>query len=119
LSTEIKLGTVFGVILGLFDPIATAAYWPDRRGCQTPSWWGYLNMVCGSSWWPCRGRYELSVSIEQEHAPAMGRDPLELRTPERLPMLAGPRLPLTPVRFSADVLKEGKHFVQCAGRGKP
>ena len=40
LVNEIKLGTiVFGVILGLLIPIATAAYWPDRRSRNRSSFW--------------------------------------------------------------------------------
>ncbi|KAJ29774.1 Na+/H+ antiporter subunit E [Rhodobacteraceae bacterium R_SAG8] len=110
LVNEIKLGTVvFGVILGLLIPIATAAYWPDRPPVAKPvKLLGYLIMVM---WDILVANVVVAMIVlfksNKNMRPAWVVIPLELRTPEAITMLAG-TITLTPGTVSADVSEDGK-----------
>ncbi len=110
LVNEIKLGTVvFGVILGLLIPIATAAYWPDRPPVGRP--WKMLSYMVLVVWDILVANVIVAMKVlfksNAKMQPQWVVVPLELRTPEAITMLAG-TITLTPGTVSADLSMDGK-----------
>ena len=110
LVNEIKLGTiVFGLILGLLIPIATAAYWPDRPIFTRP--WKMISYMCLVLWDILVANVIVAMIVLFKSNKAMRPQwvviPLDLRTPEAITMLAG-TITLTPGTVSADLSDDGR-----------
>lgn len=109
LANDLTLGTaVFGLILGLLIPIATAAYWPDRPPLPRP--WllaGYLGLVL---WDIIVANVQVAIIVlfkrNDDMRPNWVTIPLDLRTPEAITILAG-TITLTPGTVSADLSADG------------
>lgn len=109
LVNGISLGTVvFGAILGVLIPIATAAYWPDRPPLPKP--WlliSYAVLVIRDI---IVANIEVAIIILTKRNDQMSPNwvviPLELRTPEAITLLAG-TITLTPGTVSADLAADG------------
>jgi multicomponent K+:H+ antiporter subunit E len=110
LVNELKLGTVvFGVILGLLIPIATAAYWPDRPPVARP--WKMVSYLLLVIWDIIVANVEVAMIVlfksNKNMRPNWVVIPLDLRTPEAITLLAG-TITLTPGTVSADLSDDGK-----------
>lgn len=113
LQNQISAGmVVFGVILGIIIPRATAVWWPDRpQGFRALKMVSYIGLVI---------RDIIVANIEvawiiltksnDDIRPAWVEVPLDLRTPEALTILAG-TITLTPGTVSADFSNEGKSLL--------
>ncbi len=110
LVNEIKLGTVvFGVILGLLIPIATAAYWPDRPPVARP--WKLVSYLLLVMWDIIKANIAVAMIVlfksNKDMRPNWVVIPLDLRTPEAITLLAG-TITLTPGTVSTDLSDDGK-----------
>lgn len=109
LANGITLGTVvFGTILGLLIPLATAAYWPDAPKGVPPAKvlvyilivvWDILVANVVVAWIVLTRR-------NQDMRSTWVTVPLDLRTPEAIAILAG-TITLTPGTVTADMSDEG------------
>ena len=109
LVNELKLGTVvFGIILGLLIPIATAAYWPDRPPVAKP--WRMATYLLMVIWDILVANVVVAMIVlfksNAKMQPRWIVIPLDLRTPEAITLLAG-TITLTPGTLSADVSDDG------------
>lgn len=113
LQNDVSAGmVVFGVILGIIIPRATAVWWPDRpQGFRAGKMLGYCLIVI----------YDIIVANIQvawiiltksngQLRPAWVEVPLDLRTPEAITLLAG-TITLTPGTVSADLSNEGRSLL--------
>lgn len=109
LANSLTLGTVvFGLILGLVIPIATAAYWPDRPGMSKPHLLaGYAGVVL---WDILVANVTVAMIVlfkpNRDMRPAWIAIPLDLRSPEAITVLAG-TITLTPGTLTADLSGDG------------
>ena len=109
LVNEIKLGSVvFGLILGIVIPFATAAYWPNRPRIPRPHLMiGYILIVL---WDIVVANVTVAMIVlfkrNDRMQPNWVSIPLDLRTPEAITILAG-TITLTPGTVSADISDEG------------
>lgn len=99
---------IFGLMLGLVIPVATAAYWPDRARIRNlPAMIGYVLIVL----------YDIAKSNvvvarivlflpRDQLRPAWVTVPLDLRTPEAITVLAG-TITMTPGTVTADIAEDG------------
>ncbi len=109
LINDLSLGTVvFGVILGLLIPAATAAYWPDRPQLSRPGLLIAYAMIV--IWDIILANVNVAMIVlfkrNQDMTPNWVLVPLDLRTPEAITMLAG-TITLTPGTVSADFSSDG------------
>lgn len=109
LQNEVSSGmVVFGFILGIIIPIATAAWWPDRpRGFHLGKMILYCLMVM---WDIVVANVEVAWIILTRPNSKLRSTwvviPLDLRQPEAITLLAG-TITLTPGTVSADLSNEG------------
>lgn len=109
LINHLSLGTVvFGAILGIVIPIATAAYWPDRPRVPRPHLLAsYILIVI---WDIVVANVTVAMIVlfkrNRDMSPAWVSIPLELKTPEAITVLAG-TITLTPGTVSADLSDHG------------
>lgn len=109
LQDEISAGmVVFGLILGIIIPIATARWWPDRPVSFNMSrMLGYMGIVV---WDIIVANLEVAwIVLTKPNAkmqPAWVVVPLDLVQPEAISILAG-TITLTPGTVSADLSDEG------------
>ncbi|QFT57621.1 Na(+)/H(+) antiporter subunit E1 [Sulfitobacter sp. THAF37] len=109
LQNDISAGmVVFGVLLGIFIPIATAQWWPDRPGGIRP--FRMLSYCLLVMWDIIVANIEVAwIVLTKSNAsmrPAWVVIPLDLRQPEAITVLAG-TITLTPGTVSADLSDEG------------
>lgn len=113
LADQISLGTVvFGLILGILIPIATAAYWPDRPPLGNP-WRMFI--YCGIVIYDIIKSNIIVASIvlfkrNADMVPNWVVVPLDLKTPEAITFLAG-TITLTPGTLSADLSEDGAYLL--------
>ena len=109
LTNGISLGTVvFGVILGVLIPIATAAYWPDRPPVARPF---RLVIYCLIVIYDiiksnAQVAWQILFKPDSSLQPAWIVIPLDLKKPEAITLLAG-SITLTPGTLSADLSADG------------
>jgi multicomponent K+:H+ antiporter subunit E len=109
LVNALSWGTlVFGAILGLLIPIATAAYWPDRPPLPRPWRFGaYMLIVI---WDILVANVQVAMIVlfkrNRDMSPNWVLIPLDLRTPEAISVLAG-TITLTPGTVSSDLSADG------------
>ncbi|MFD2740282.1 Na+/H+ antiporter subunit E [Sulfitobacter aestuarii] len=109
LVNGLSLGTlVFGMILGVLIPIATAAYWPARPAAPRI---GRLTVYLVIVLWDILvANVQVAMIVlfksNAKMAPNWVMIPLDLRTPEAISMLAG-TITLTPGTVSADLSADG------------
>ena len=102
---------VFGLILGIIIPIATARWWPDRPKTVHL---GKLFTYCLLVMWDIivanvQVAWIVLTKSNAKMRPAWVVIPLELRSPEAITVLAG-TITLTPGTVSAD-LSDGGHYL--------
>ncbi|MBT2130432.1 Na+/H+ antiporter subunit E [Aliiroseovarius lamellibrachiae] len=102
---------VFGLILGIIIPIATARWWPDRPKAVHL---GKLLIYCVLVMWDIivanvQVAWIVLTKSNAKMSPAWVVIPLELRSPEAITVLAG-TITLTPGTVSAD-LSDGGHYL--------
>ena len=102
---------VFGLILGIIIPIATARWWPDRPKTVHL---GKLLIYCVLVMWDIivanvQVAWIVLTKSNAKMSPAWVVIPLELRSPEAITVLAG-TITLTPGTVSAD-LSDGGHYL--------
>lgn len=113
LSDQISLGTVvFGLILGLLIPLATAAYWTDRPPLGSP--WRMI-IYCGIVIHDIIKSNIIVAMIvlfkrNADMVPNWVVVPLDLKTPEAITVLAG-TITLTPGTLSADLSADGAYLL--------
>ncbi len=112
---------VFGLILGLAIPIATAPYWPDRPKLRNaPMMIEYsivvlrdiviANIIVAKT---------IIFKKNDEMQPTWVEIPLDLKTPEAITALAG-TITMTPGTLSADMSNEGHSLlVHCLDAPDP
>lgn len=110
LVNELRLGTlVFGTILGILIPLATAAYWPDRPRLPRP--WRFAAYALIVMWDIILANIHVAMIVlfkrNRDMASAWIIVPLALRTPEAITVLAG-TITLTPGTVSADLSADGR-----------
>ncbi len=109
LQNELSAGmVVFGLILGIVIPRATAVWWPDRpQGFRVGKMLAYIVLVL---WDILVANIEVAWIIltksNRKLRPAWVVVPLELRHPEAISILAG-TITLTPGTVSADLSNTG------------
>ena len=99
---------VFGLILGILIPVATARWWPDRPGAVRPfRMIAYCLLVM---WDIIVANVQVAWIVLTKSNAAMKPNwvviPLDLRQPEAISILAG-TITLTPGTVSADLSDEG------------
>ncbi len=109
LNNSASLGTlVFGLILGLLIPAATAAFWPDRPHVSRPG--RLLSYGLMVIWDIVVANVQVAMIVlfkrNADMAPNWVVIPLDLRTPEAITVLAG-TITLTPGTVSADLSADG------------
>lgn len=109
LINDLSLGTVvFGAILGLLIPIATAAYWPSRPPLTRP--WLILSYGLIVIWDIMIANVQVAMIVlfkrNADMKPNWVVIPLDIRTPEAITILAG-TITLTPGTVSADFAADG------------
>ncbi|MEL6564640.1 MAG: Na+/H+ antiporter subunit E [Pseudomonadota bacterium] len=113
LQNEITAGmAVFGLILGIIIPAATAVWWPDRPGgLRVGKLFGYAMVVI---WDIIVANIEVAwIVLTVPNArlkPAWIVVPLELNQPEAITVLAG-TITLTPGTVSSDLSTEGNSLL--------
>jgi multicomponent K+:H+ antiporter subunit E len=109
LQNEVTAGMlVFGLILGIIIPRATAVWWPDRpQGFRAGKMLSYTMIVI---WDIIVANVQVAWIVltkpNSKLKPAWVEVPLDLRTPEAITILAG-TITLTPGTVSADLSNEG------------
>ena len=109
LQNEFSPGmAVFGVILGVIIPRATAQWWPDRpQGFRLGKMFAYVILVI---WDIIIANIQVAWIVltrrNSKLRPAWVVIPLELRSPEAITVLAG-TITLTPGTVSADLSDNG------------
>ena len=103
---------VFGVILGIIIPRATANWWPDRpHGFKLGRMMAYMVLVI---WDILVANVQVAWIIltrrNSKLRPAWIVIPLDLRTPEAITVLAG-TITLTPGTVSADISNNGRSLL--------
>lgn len=109
LNNAATLGTlVFGLILALLIPKATAAYWPNRPPMPKP--WLMITYGVLVLWDIIVANVEVAMIVlfkrNADMQPNWVMIPLDLRTPEAITILAG-TITLTPGTISADLSSDG------------
>ncbi|NDW00583.1 Na+/H+ antiporter subunit E [Salipiger sp. PrR002] len=99
---------VFGVILGVLLPFATAAYWPDRPQVTRP--WKLIPYGLIVAWDIITANITVALIVlfkrnDDIHSKWISI-PLDVRTPEAITALAG-TITLTPGTVSVDLSNEG------------
>ena len=113
LQNEVSAGmVVFGFILGIIIPRATAIWWPDRPGGFKPiKVTMYVTLVV---WDIIVANIEVAWIIltksNDKMKPAWVEVPLDLVKPEAITVLAG-TITLTPGTVSADISNEGRSLL--------
>ncbi len=113
LQNSVSAGmVVFGVILGIIIPRATAVWWPDRpSGFRAGKMLGYIGIVV---WDIIVANIQVAwIILTKSNAamkPAWVEVPLDLKTPEAITILAG-TITLTPGTVSADLSNEGRSLL--------
>jgi len=113
LQNQVSAGmVVFGIILGIIIPRATAVWWPDRpQGFRAIKMLSYIMLVIRDI---VVANIEVAWIIltksNDDIRPAWVEVPLDLRTPEALTILAG-TITLTPGTVSADFSNEGNSLL--------
>ena len=113
LQNEFSAGmAVFGLILGIVIPRATAAFWPERpAGFRLGKMISYAILVV---WDIMVANFQVAwVVLTVPNAklkPAWIVIPLELRQPEAITLLAG-TITLTPGTVSADLSESGHYLL--------
>ena len=109
LQNEVTSGmVVFGLILGVIIPRATANWWPDRpQGIRTGKMLSYCLLVV---WDIIVANIQVAWIVltrsNESLRPKWVAIPLDLRQPEAITVLAG-TITLTPGTVSADLSNEG------------
>lgn len=103
---------VFGVILGIIIPRATANWWPDRpQGFKVGRMVAYMILVI---WDIFVANVQVAWIIltrrNSKLRPAWVTIPLDLRSPEAITVLAG-TITLTPGTVSADLSSNGRSLL--------
>lgn len=103
---------VFGVILGIIIPRATANWWPDRpKGFKLGRMMAYMVVVI---WDIMVANVQVAMIIltrrNSNLRPAWIVVPLDLRSPEAITVLAG-TITLTPGTVSADMSSDGRSLL--------
>lgn len=101
---DLTFGALFlGLIVGLFLPLFTAAYWPGRPKVNFIVGFAYIGLVL---WDIIVANFEVAAIIlfkpTHKLQPAWLAIPLDLDTPEAITVFAG-TISLTPGTVSADV----------------
>jgi multicomponent K+:H+ antiporter subunit E len=101
---DLTFGTLFlGLIVGIFLPLFTAAYWPGRPKVNFAVGFAYIALVL---WDIIVANFEVAAIIlfkpNHKLQPAWLSIPLDLDTPEAITVFAG-TISLTPGTVSADV----------------
>ena len=110
LQNDVSAGmVVFGIILGIVIPRATAVWWPDRpSGFRAGKMLSYSLLVI---WDVIVANVQVAWIIltksNQQLRPAWVEVPLDLKTPEAITLLAG-TITLTPGTVSADLSNNGR-----------
>lgn len=110
LQNQVSAGmVVFGIILGIIIPRATAIWWPESPGqFRMVRMVGYAGIVL---WDIIVANIEVAWIVltvpNAKLKPAWIVVPLELKSPEAITMLAG-TITLTPGTVSADMSDEGR-----------
>lgn len=113
LQNEISAGmAVFGLILGIIIPRATAVWWPDRpQAIVTAKFVVYCIIVV---WDIIVANIEVAWIVltkpNSKLRPIWVEVPLDLRQPEAITLLAG-TITLTPGTVSADLSNEGRSLL--------
>ncbi|WP_343501406.1 Na+/H+ antiporter subunit E [Alloyangia pacifica] len=99
---------VFGVILGVLLPFATAAYWPNRPQVTRP--WRLVPYGLIVAWDIITANVTVALIVlfkpNRNIRSAWVNIPLDIRTPEAITALAG-TITLTPGTVSVDLSDEG------------
>lgn len=112
---------VFGLLLGLAIPIATAPYWPDRPTLRNAP------MIIEYTLVVLRDIVIANIIVakiilfkkNEDMKPAWVEIPLDLKTPEAITALAG-TITMTPGTLSADMSNEGHSLlVHCLDAPDP
>lgn len=113
LQNEFSAGmAVFGLILGVIIPRATALWWPDRPvGFRLGK---MLSYICLVVWDIVVANVQVAVIILTRRNKNMQSAwiivPLDLRQPEAITVLAG-TITLTPGTVTADLSNTGRHLL--------
>ncbi|SDG00712.1 Na+/H+ antiporter subunit E [Alloyangia pacifica] len=99
---------VFGIILGVLLPFATAAYWPNRPQVTRP--WKLIPYGLLVAWDIITANVTVAMIVlfkpNRNIHSAWVNIPLDIRTPEAITALAG-TITLTPGTVSVDLSDEG------------
>jgi multicomponent K+:H+ antiporter subunit E len=109
---DLTFGTLFlGLIVGIFLPLFTAAYWPGRPQVNFMAGIAYIGIVI---WDIIVANFEVAAIIlfkpNHKLQPAWLAIPLELDSPEAITVFAG-TISLTPGTVSADVSACGTYLL--------
>ncbi|MBJ3763237.1 Na+/H+ antiporter subunit E [Maribius pontilimi] len=109
LINSLSLGTVvFGALLGLLIPAATAAYWPDRPRIPRPL--RLVSYILVVLWDILVANVQVAMIVLFKPNADMKSNwvtiPLDLKSPEAISILAG-TITLTPGTVSADLSDDG------------
>ena len=122
LVNKVTVGNlVLGAILGLVIPLVTAPYWPNRPNLRSlPRIVEYVLIVL---WDICVANVQVAYVIlfksNAKTQPAWIAIPLDLRTPEKITVLAG-TITMTPGTVSSDVSADGRSLlVHCLDAPDP
>ncbi len=103
---------IFGAMLGLVIPVATAAYWPDRPPLRNLP--GIVSYVLVVIYDICKSNVIVARIVlfmpREDLRPAWITIPLDLRTPEAITILAG-TITLTPGTVTADIAEDGRSLL--------
>lgn len=122
LNNSFSLNTlVFGLLLAIVIPAATARYWPDRPRLR--STFRVISYILIVLWDICVANVVVATLIlfrrNDSLQPAWVAIPLDLRTPEAITVLAG-TITMTPGTLSADLSSSGHVLlVHCVNAPDP